>query len=139
MNETWTKRDQARVEFLDAAVELFRTQEHALDFGVATPEQKKAYAAWSKYRELLDGKEENTALDPDRWFCPYCGAQRPKYYFQFIGEALLGIGTLQYFNAVCGNESCRKLLGVIGAGFMAEAQMIALAKEQMRQKKAGIA
>lgn len=133
----WTKLDQARVAFLDASVAYHRAIDKQPE--ECAPGQdsdallQKQSLAWDVYRELLDGKEENAPFDEHRFFCPHCGKERPKYAMQLIGEALLGIGAIQYFNVICGEENCRKLLTVSVIGFVPEAQMIDLARAQMKR------
>lgn len=134
----WTKRDQARVAFLNAAVERCRLHEQV---DPARAEVEKTYnaefEAWVTYRDLIDGKAENSELDPNRWYCPHCGAERPAWNFQLVGLVSMGIGAIQYLNVFCGNESCRKLITVMGVGFLPEAAAIAAAKNQMRVKSPG--
>lgn len=131
----WTKRDQARVDFLNKTVAFFR----ALDAHVTGPEfdlrDVEMAAAWKVYRDLIDGKAENATLDPDRWFCPHCGAARPEWNFHLVGVVVMGIGAIQYFNVYCSNDSCRKLITVMLAGFAPEAALLAQAQEQIKNKK----
>jgi hypothetical protein len=139
MSET-TKLDLAREEFLKAAVTFMRGRDKdQWDIDVEAEAFVPVSRSWGVYRDLLDGKKDNAPLDEYRWFCPYCGACRPKFAFQLVGEALMGIGAIQYFNIFCGVETCRKLLTVAMAGFMPEAQMIAAARAQMAGKKPGSA
>jgi hypothetical protein len=75
-----------------------------------------------------------TSADPARWYCPYCGKDRPSFNFQLVGQAVIGIGALQYFNIFCAEENCRKLLSVAMIGFVPEAQLLEQARQQMRSK-----
>jgi hypothetical protein len=135
----YTKRDKARAELLEAIVNYFRSIDRREDRDPEADEPsmyaERAKSAWANYRDLLDGKTENAVLDENRWYCPHCGTERPPHKFQLVGEVLMGIGALQYFNVICGNESCTKLLAVIGAGFMPEASMIAQARAHMAAMK----
>lgn len=132
----WTKRDQARVEFLNAAVEQWRASDAQKSDATAAA-WGKTKAAWEKYRDLIDGNAENGELDKDRWYCPHCGAERPAWNFHFVGVVVMGIGAVQYFNVYCEREECRKLITVMLAGFVPEVQLIAEAKAQMRRKIPG--
>jgi hypothetical protein len=133
----WTKQDQARADFVDAAIAYFRRMDESIDPGDEC-EADRAFetmeSKWLPFRDLLDGAAENAPLDPARWFCPHCGKERPSFNFQLVGQAVFGIGALQYFNIFCGEETCRKLLSVAMVGFMPEAQVLDEARRQMRGK-----
>jgi hypothetical protein len=140
----WTKRDEARVNFLNACVDLFRTADDPATggrvpvgpgMGGTGGAPALAYDAWRKYRDLIDGKVENLPLNEHRWFCPHCGQERPPLQFQLIGEALIGIGALQYFNVACANEACRRLLAVNLVSFIPDAVMVEEARRQMAAQK----
>lgn len=133
MSET-TKRDLARIEFLEAAVAYRRVIDRDSTSSEIHNLIIKELRAWEAYRDLLDGKEENAPLDEQRWFCPHCGTKQPAFNWQLVGQVAIGVGALQYFNVICSVETCRRLITVCMVGYIPDKDMVAQAQAQMRDK-----
>jgi hypothetical protein len=127
----WTKLDQRRADFVAAAIAYFRQNDKD------PVESNERYDAlqfrWLALREVLDGKAENAALDPERWCCPHCGKDRPGFNWQLCSQIAMGIGSLTYFNIFCAEEGCRKLIQVAMVKFIPEAALIDEARKQMNR------
>lgn len=131
MSET-TRLDLARAEFLKTVTKYFRDFDRNHVWNVSISHEVEE--AWNSYRDILDGKTENASLDESRWFCPHCGTKQPAFIWQMVGQVVIGVGALQYFNVFCGEPTCRKLLSVSLVGFKPDAEMMAAARSQIGGK-----
>jgi hypothetical protein len=127
----WTKLDQARADFMAAAMEYCRVRDELGDGPAADAAHYQLSEKGRDFRDLYNGQAQNVALSADRWYCPHCGAERPAFSLQLVAEVQMGVGAIQYFNVFCSEDRCRKLITVMLAGFMPEASLIEQAQQQI--------